>query len=118
MSNREEIIKTIGEVIEAGDKLIKASKELIACGEILLNAIKGFQTVLGKEEATDEPSAIPDKKEFTKEEVRAVLSAKSAAGFGKEVKALLLKHGAAKLSDLKTENYEAVITDAKEIGNE
>ena len=50
------------------------------------------------------------------EDVRKVLSAKSGAGFTAQVRELLERHGASKLSELKPEEYEAVVREAEEIG--
>ena len=51
------------------------------------------------------------------EEVRTVLANLSRDGFTKEVKDLLRKHGGEKLSAIKPEEYEAIITEAEEIRN-
>ena len=39
------------------------------------------------------------------------------AGFTKEVKELLMKHGANKLSEIDPAEYEALLTDAEVLGN-
>lgn len=64
-----------------------------------------------------EESALEAKK-ISKEEVRGALSAKSADGYIKEIKALLIKYGAERFSELKEEHYQDVLMEAKEIGNE
>jgi hypothetical protein len=51
------------------------------------------------------------------EDVRAVLAEKSRAGHTAEVRALLQKYGAAKLSAVDPANYEALMKDAEVIGN-
>ena len=48
------------------------------------------------------------------EDVRKVLSAKSGEGFTSQVRELLERHGASKLSELKPEKYEAVVREAEE----
>ena len=122
MNSKKEISSELTKIIEAADAFLTASKELLRCGEILLDAVKGFQTALSGEtkaqELMQEDKAEPEKKTYTKQQVRAVLSGKSAAGFGKEVKELLKKHGAAKLSELAESEYEAVVSEAEVIGNE
>ena len=62
--------------------------------------------------AESEPSE-PAKPTLTLEQVRAVLAEKSRAGHTAEVKALLLKHGADKLSDIDSEHYAALLADAE-----
>ena len=57
------------------------------------------------------------KKQLTLEEVRAVCAEKSRAGFTAEVKAIITKHGADKLSAVKPENYAAVLAEVEVLGN-
>lgn len=54
-----------------------------------------------------------DKPTLTLEQVRAVLAEKSRAGYTAEVKALLLKHGADKLSEIDPAEYPALLADAE-----
>lgn len=65
-------------------------------------------------EATTKKEAKP---ELKLEDVRAVLAEKSRAGHTAEVRALLKKYGAAKLSEIDPANYEALMKDAEVIGN-
>lgn len=58
-----------------------------------------------------------NKPDITLEQVRAVLTEKSRAGFTAEVRSLLLKHGAEKLSDIEPDKYSALLTEAEVIGN-
>ena len=59
----------------------------------------------------------PAEKELTLEEVRAVLADKSRAGFTEQVKELLKKHGADKLSAIDPAEYKALLADAEVLGN-
>ena len=52
-------------------------------------------------------------KVITLEEVRSVLAEKSMAGFTEEVRGLLEKHGAPKLSQIDPANYAALLADAE-----
>ena len=52
-------------------------------------------------------------KAVTLEQVRAVLAAKSHDGFTAEVRALLEKHGASRLSEIDPANYAALLVDAE-----
>ena len=54
---------------------------------------------------------------LTLEQVRAVLCEKSRAGYTANVRELLQKYGASKLSQVDPSNYEALIRDAEVIGN-
>ena len=53
----------------------------------------------------------------TLEEVRAVLSEKSRAGFTAQVKALLQAHGADRLSAVSPSEYAALLKEAEALGN-
>nr|DAF26421.1 MAG TPA: hypothetical protein [Caudoviricetes sp.] len=57
------------------------------------------------------------KKQLTLEEVRAVCAEKSRAGFTAEVKSIITKHGADKLSAIKPEEYAAVLAEVEVLGN-
>ena len=57
------------------------------------------------------------KPELKLEDVRPVLANISRAGHTAEVRALLKKYGAAKLSAVDTANYEALLKDAEVIAN-
>lgn len=113
---RQEISEVLVEVIDAGDRLLKASKEMLKYAEILLDAVRTFREAIasGNEDAEEKAEAVS----YTKEDVRGVLSEKSASGFRKEVRELLKKYDAAKLVELPEEHYADVIREAKEIGNE
>ncbi len=73
----------------------------------------------GDENASAEkvtPSA-PERPQLTLEEVRAVLAEKSHDGFTREIRELLLKYGAPKLSEIDPDNYAALMKDAEVLGN-
>lgn len=53
----------------------------------------------------------------TLEEVRAVLADKSRQGLTAEVRGLLNKYGANKLSEISAEHYIALLADAEVLGN-
>ncbi len=65
---------------------------------------------------TPEPT-IPAKPAITLEQVRAVLAEKSHDGYTAEVRALLQKHGADKLSLIDPSEYESLMKDAEALGN-
>ena len=70
--------------------------------------------------AIDNTDQEPDrivKPEIKLEDVRAVLADKSRLGYTAEVRSLLLKHGADRLSKIDPANYEALMCDVQEIGN-
>ena len=60
---------------------------------------------------------MPEEKTLTLEDVRAVCADKSRSGFTAEVKALLGKHGAEKLSEINPAEYKALLAEVKVLGN-
>lgn len=54
-----------------------------------------------------------DKKTISLEEVRSVLAEKSQAGKGPEIRALIEKYGADKLTDLEPSYYEALLNEVE-----
>ena len=61
----------------------------------------------------DKPKVAKSEKEVSLEEVRAVLAEKSHAGLTNEVRGLLEKYGAEKLSLVDPVNYAALLKDAE-----
>ena len=51
------------------------------------------------------------------EEVRAILAEKSRDGFTAQIRDLLQKYGASKLSEIDPGNYMALVADAEVLGN-
>ena len=70
----------------------------------------GTKNTAKKEE---KPAAKREEKALTLEEVRAVLAEKSRAGHTEEVRELLKKHGADKLSEIDPMEYPALLADAE-----
>lgn len=89
--------------------------DLKAAASTLLSVAETLTALYsGEEPAVDKPASKP----ITKEEVRAELAFKSAAGYGAQVRALLRKYGASQLSAVKTEDYPDLLLEAQAIGNE
>lgn len=63
------------------------------------------------DEAPD--TAVPAEPRLTLEQVRAVLADKSRKGHTSEIRALLQKYGAAKLSGIDPADYKALLADAE-----
>ena len=74
---------------------------------------KGAAKNTAKKDAKAEAKKEPEEKPLTLEEVRAVLAEKSRAGHTAEVKELLAKHGADKLSEIDPAEYAALLTEAE-----
>lgn len=67
------------------------------------------------DEAPD--AAAPAEPQLTLEQVRAVLADKSRMGFTTEIRSLLQKYGAAKLSGIDPANYKALLAEAEVLGD-
>ena len=63
------------------------------------------------------PAAAPAEPKLTLEQVRAVLADKSRLGFTAEIRALLMKYGAPKLSGIAPENYKALLAEVEVLGD-
>lgn len=114
--------------------------ELRHCGEILIGISDTLREMFSGSEETQEvqetpaektkgkakaakaaPAKEPEKpaeleKQLTLADVRAVLAEKSRAGFTEEVKALIAKHGADRLSEVPESEYVALLADAGVLG--
>ena len=78
------------------------------------------EAIAGNEPAQPEKpvpaqEAKPKTKAVTLEQVRAVLADKSQQGFTADVRVLLEKYGAPKLSQIDPSNYAALLADAEEL---
>lgn len=80
----------------------------------LADSIQAVADAVSNSESPQPDSAPPvSGKEITLEEVRAVLAEKSHDGLTAEVRALLLKYGAPKLSGIDPKHYAALMKDAE-----
>lgn len=97
--------------------------ELKNCGETLIGISRGLSELFSsadENQKSDEPitvtqeqSKTAEEKVLTLEEVRAVLAEKSRAGFTAQIKEILVKHGAEKLSAVNPSEYEAVLKEVE-----
>ena len=122
MSKMSELSQVLDEMIACGEGMIKAANTLKDIFSSTEEAPAKTETKTAKkatkqdatvtEEAKPEPALT-----YTKEDVRGVLAAKSAAGFKKEVKELLEKFGAQQLKQVDPKDYAALLKEAEVIGN-
>ena len=81
-------------------------------------AISDAANWLAEQFISDEPaSEAPAEPVLTLEAVRAVLAEKSRAGYTAQIRSLLQKYGADKLSGVDPANYKALLADAEELNN-
>jgi len=86
--------------------------------ELLLNSAADLRRLADRLEALASELAgwagpAGPEKAATLEEVRAALGEKSADGYTAEIRALLAKHGAPKLSQIDPARYAALLADAE-----
>lgn len=118
MSKMSQLAAELDELRHCGEILIGISdtlREMFSGGEEMpegkTKAAKNAPTKESKPEQPAEPE-----KQLTLADVRAVLAKKSRAGFTKEVKALIAKHGADRLSKVPEMEYAALLADAEVLG--
>lgn len=107
------------EVIET---IRKIGEEVLTLADHLEKARMSLGEEAAAAEETPKEKKSPGKKEKTApairlEDVRAVLADISRKGKTAEMKSLLSRHGASKLSDLDPGEYEAILAEAEVIRN-
>lgn len=135
MSKIKNYAMALDEIIEAGEELVASYKKTASTAEIILNAVKELKVLFSNgapelPEATPKTAAKPlfdpaPKKETPKEEaktytfteVRGIVAGLSGQGKKAEARALLAKFGATRLSDVKEEDYAALVQEAQVIAN-
>ncbi len=82
----------------------------------ILEAVQAVREILSGRAADEAAETAPEKKPFTLEDVRAALLEKRKAGYKDEVKALLVRHGAERLTEIDPAEYDAMMEEAEGIG--
>lgn len=129
MSKMSELSQTLDDLIRCGEDLIRVAGEIkeIFSGDAEAEKekapeaepVKAAAEAEGKKKKGNGKQAEPAKeKEIAFTDVRALLAEKSRAGHTSEVKALLLKYGANKLSEIKPEDYAALMAEAEVLSDE
>ena len=109
MSNRYSLLMDAARLMHSLADVLAAIAD--TCADVKADA--GAEVI----EPAEPPKELPEKKAVSLEEVRGVLAKKTQLGYTRDVKALLMKYGASKLSDVGQEHYEALLRDAEELGN-
>ena len=120
--------------MEKVSELSMIALELKKCGEAFIGISEGLADMFSgsdeekltakesapKKKQAEVPKPEPQEKEekpLTLEDVRAVCADKSRKGFTAEVKAILTKHGADKLSEVDPAEYKALLAEVEVLGN-
>ncbi len=117
MSQIKLLLDVISDVRSLGDSLQAYADALTASDKL---EVEGFEQIYPHTEEQPQPEPInhePPAKPITLAEVRAVLANKSRAGFTEEVKQLVMKHGAEKLSGVPESEYTALMKEAESLGS-
>lgn len=116
MSRMSELSMVLDEMVSCGENMIKAA-----------NALKEMFTDTTETKAVQKkpvPEAVPAEKAadaaeetetYTFADIRKAFSRKSHEGHTEEVKALISRYGADRLSDVKKEDYPALMKDLEVI---
>lgn len=102
----------LSELATVIEDLRKAAEAILSAADALTEMFGGTNT-----ESSSPSSAIPPKSTITLEQVRAVLAEKSHDGFTAEIRTLLQKHGADKLSLIDPSKYESLMKGVEALGN-
>lgn len=97
------------------DLAIKDLRSTAATINEVANTLSEMFSTASADETHD--VATPAEPQLTLEQVRAVLADKSRMGFTAEIRSLLQKYGAAKLSGVDPTNYKALVADAEVLGD-
>lgn len=106
--------------LEVAQLLMKAAEDLRTLSDSVQAVCMAVMEGL-PEEPEQKPKAIEtkpvqeEKPAVSLEKVRSVLAEKSQAGHTAEVRAIIQKYGASRLSEIDAKNYAAVLKDAEEL---
>lgn len=118
----------IDEVIECASKILSALSVIVECGNVIVSNLQAYRGTALIVDAPDVPKQIEAKedtvkapaieeKKYTKEDVRAVLAAKSNADNGKyrnEVKALVKKYAnGGSLTNVSEDDYPSLLAEVE-----
>ena len=99
-------------------ELDMAIRDLRSAAATINDVADTLAEVFSTESADEAPdAAAPAEPALTLEQVRAVLADKSRKGHTAEIRSLLQKYGAAKLSGIDPIHYKALVADAEVLGD-
>ena len=100
----------IGDMAATIEKLRSAAAAIMEAADCLTK-------MFGGEPQAEDTPASPPEPELTLELVRAVLADKSRQGHTAEIRTLLQKYGASKLSQIDPAHYKALLAEAEELAD-
>ena len=114
MSKMSNLDLVLDEMITAGQKMIDAATALKEMFSDIAPAVRKIDTKTEKKEA---PAHAPEVKKYSFQKIRGIMDSLAGKGKKAEAKALLTKYGASRLSDVKEEDYPALVAEAEVIAN-
>lgn len=134
MSRMKDLSTVLDSMVECGNALVTSAialkdlcENIVQCGNTLqtaATALKDFYSAVSTEE---KKPVLPNKqaseqekdseKTYTLEEVRAILSAKSKAGFREQVKEMISKRGVDNLTRLDVSEYPSLVKEVEGLTN-
>ena len=112
MKDLDTVLATLAEYSQGIMETVQALREMLS-GEVKAPPLKEHTEEQPEKHSERET---PEKQPPKIEDVRALLLEKRKAGFRDEIKALLLRHGAEKLTEVAPTEYEALMAEAEGIG--
>ena len=105
-------------MLEAAQLTMKVAEDLRSFAEHVNEICKVIVEGMSEEPKTVGLTKKEEAPAISLEKVRGVLAGKSQDGYSAEVRAIVSKYGASRLSDIDPKDYAAVLKDAEAIGNE
>ena len=109
MGKMNELSMVLDELAKCGESLIQISNDL----KEIFSAPANPEPTKDEKPKKREPEPAPEKKALKLEDVRAILTEKTRAGYTNGIKSLLKKHGSSKLSEVPPEEYEALLQEVE-----
>lgn len=114
MSKMSNLDLVLDEMITAGQKMIEAATAL---KKIFSEAEAPIEKTTTDAAPTVTPDPAPEVKTYTFQEVRGIMASLSGKGKKSEAKELLTKFGASRLSEVKEDDYTALVAEAEALLN-
>lgn len=115
MSTMSNLDLVLDEMITAGQKMIDAATALKEMFSETAHEMSNAET---KSEKKEVQAPAPEVKKYSFQEVRGIMATLAGKGKKAEAKALLTKFGANRLSEVKEEDYVALVAEAEVIAND
>lgn len=109
-------VKLILDVAQLMLKVVQDLRSLSDSVQAVCDAVTEGLSEEQQPKTIEEKPAVEEKSSLSLEQVRSVLAEKSQAGHTAEVRAIIGKYGASRLSEIDAKDYAAVLKDAEELG--